>query len=47
MKYRLLEHTADLKVEIFGRDLPELFANAAFMLFDVMVDLKQVRELLI
>lgn len=43
-KYRLLEHTADLKVEIYGKDLLELFANAAFMLFDVMVDTGQVRE---
>lgn len=44
MNYKLLDHTADLKVEIFGRDLPELFANAAFMLFDVMVDLERVKE---
>lgn len=41
-KYQLLEHTADLMVAIYGRDLPELFRNAAFMLFDVMVDLNQV-----
>ncbi|MEO0070990.1 MAG: archease [candidate division WOR-3 bacterium] len=44
MKYRLLDHTADLKVEIYGKDLVELFANAAFMLFDVMVDTGQVQE---
>ncbi|MEO0019825.1 MAG: archease [candidate division WOR-3 bacterium] len=44
MNYKLLDHTADLKVEIFGRDLPELFASAAFMLFDVMVDLERVKE---
>lgn len=44
MKYRLLEHTADLKVEIYGKDPSELFANAAFMLFDCMVDLHRVKE---
>ncbi len=42
--YALLDHTADLKVEIYGRDLKELFANAGFMIFDMMVDLKKVRE---
>jgi SHS2 domain-containing protein len=42
MRYRLLEHTADLMVAVYGKDLPELFCNAAFMLFDIMVDIKQV-----
>lgn len=42
--YRLLDHTADLKVEIYGPGLKELFCNAAFMIFDVMLDLKKVRE---
>ncbi len=41
--YRLLEHTADLKVEIYGRTLPELFANAALMLFDTMLYLDRVQ----
>jgi SHS2 domain-containing protein len=41
--YRLLDHTSDIKVEIYGRDLPELFANAAFCLFDVMLDRSKVR----
>ncbi len=44
LPYRLLDHTADLKVEIYGRGLKELFCNAAFMIFDVMLDLKKVRE---
>ncbi len=43
-RYRLLEHTADIKAEIFGRDRAELFVNAAFCLFDLMVDLAQVEE---
>jgi len=41
-RYRLLEHTADLKTLIFGPSLVDLFANAAFMLFDVMLDLDRV-----
>lgn len=46
LRYQLLEHTADLRVAIYGKDLLELFRNAAFMLFDVMVDLRQVGEVL-
>lgn len=46
IRYQLLEHTADLRVAIYGKDLLELFRNAAFMLFDVMVDLSQVENVL-
>ncbi len=31
-------------MEIYGQELKELFCNAAFMIFDVMLDLKKVRE---
>jgi len=39
MIYRELEHTADLAILVFGKDLSQLFANAAYGLFDVMADL--------
>jgi SHS2 domain-containing protein len=39
MKYRELEHTADLAILVSGKDLSQLFANAAYGLFDVMADL--------
>jgi SHS2 domain-containing protein len=42
--YRLLEHTSDIKVEIYGADLPELFTNAATCLFDLILDLGKVQE---
>ena len=42
MKYRCLDHTSDLGLEIFGKDLPELFRNAGFALFDNIVDLSAV-----
>jgi SHS2 domain-containing protein len=42
--YRRLEHTADVKVEIYGADLAELFTNAATCLFDLMLDIKKVRK---
>ena len=35
--YRLLDHTADLGIEIFGADLPGLFTNAGMALFDLLV----------
>jgi SHS2 domain-containing protein len=38
VRYRQLEHTADVKVEVFGRDRAELFANAAFCVADLMVE---------
>ncbi|HUL39804.1 MAG TPA: archease [Methanomassiliicoccales archaeon] len=38
MRYELLEHTADVMVKAHGKDLEECFANAAYALFDQMVD---------
>jgi SHS2 domain-containing protein len=44
LRYRLLDHTSDIKVEIYGADLAELFTNAATCLFDLTLDLAEVRE---
>lgn len=44
MKYRYIDHTSDLGVEIFGKDLKELFANACFTMFDNILDLNLVKE---
>lgn len=38
--YEEVFHTADLAARIYGRDLNELFENAAFSMFDMMADLK-------
>ncbi len=43
-RYRVLEHTADLALRIYGRSLKDLFSNAAFALFDVVTDLSTVEE---
>ncbi|MCU0861873.1 MAG: archease [Methanomassiliicoccales archaeon] len=43
MRYELLEHTADVLIKAYGRDLEECFANAAYALFDQMVDVSEVR----
>ncbi len=46
MRYRQLNHTADVMVEIYGRTAVELFANAAFCVADVMYrpDLVEEKE---
>ena len=41
--YRFLPHTADVRVEVCGRDLPELFAACAEVLFSLVTDRRRVR----
>ncbi len=36
--------TADVAFVAYGKDLGELFANAALAMFEVMIDTKQVRQ---
>jgi len=43
MGYRIFDHTADLGVEVAGVSLEELYAGAAFALFDLLTDLSSVR----
>jgi SHS2 domain-containing protein len=43
-KFRLLDHTADLGILVYGRDLEELFTNAGEAFFDIITDLRRVRE---
>ncbi|MGQ9626625.1 MAG: archease [Anaerolineae bacterium] len=41
-KFEELEHTADRAIRAYGRTLEELFANAAFGMFSLMVDLEEL-----
>jgi SHS2 domain-containing protein len=41
-RYKVFDHTADLGLEIYGKDEKELFSNAAFAIFDLTVDLHDV-----
>ena len=41
-KYTLIDHTADIGIDVFGPTLRELFTNAAFALFDIITDLSKV-----
>ena len=42
--YELIEHTADVAVKGYGRDLNEMFANAALGMFNVMTDTSAVKS---
>lgn len=43
MRYRLIEHTADVGIHVFGTDAETLFANAAFALFDLITDSRALK----
>ena len=43
-RYETFDHTADLGVRVFGQTCEEVFANAAYALFDLLTDLDHVRE---
>ena len=42
-RYEQFSHTADIGVRVFGGDLKELFANAAFAMFDIIADLEGMK----
>ena len=41
--YQPIDHTGDLGMRVFGRDLRQLFAHAAWGLFDLMTDAERIR----
>ena len=42
-RYEQFPHTADIGIRVFGKDLKELFENAAFGMFDVIADLEGIK----
>jgi len=45
MKYEAIDHTADFGIRVFGADAKDLFANAAFALFDLITDIDALKGL--
>ncbi len=45
MKYETIDHTADFGIHVFGADAKDLFANAAFALFDLITDIDALKGL--
>ena len=43
-RFRLIEHTADTGLIAYGNNLAEAFANAAYGLFSIMVEINRVSE---
>lgn len=41
-RYEFINHTADLGIKVSGETLSELFVNAAYAMFDILVDIAQV-----
>jgi SHS2 domain-containing protein len=41
-RFEEIEHTADIAIRVWGRDLPELFINAAYGLASVLADIEDV-----
>jgi SHS2 domain-containing protein len=41
-RFEQLEHTADLALRIYGRDLRELFANAAYAMFSQLAEITRL-----
>jgi SHS2 domain-containing protein len=44
MRYETLEHTADILVRCIGRTVEECFENAAYALFDQMMDAETIEK---
>lgn len=38
-RYEIIPHTADIGIRVYGKDLKELFKNAAYGMFDIIADL--------
>ncbi len=42
-RYEQFPHTADIGVRVYGKNLKELFENAAFSMFDILADLEGMK----
>ena len=43
-RYELIEHTADIGINAYGKTLREAFASAAYGMFSIIAELESVRE---
>ena len=44
-RFELIEHTADMGLAAYGKDLAEAFANAAYGMFSIIAELDNVKEI--
>ena len=45
MKYKFLEHTADVKFQAFGENIDEVFKNSALALKETICGKKKIKEI--
>ena len=43
-KFELIEHTADMGLKAYGKNLAEAFANAAYGMFSIIAELEDFKE---
>ncbi len=43
-RFELIEHTADMGLAAYGKDLPEAFANASYGMFSIIAELNNIKE---
>lgn len=43
LKFEVVEHTADIGIKVYGKDLVQLYENAAYGMFSLLTDLKKVK----
>lgn len=44
-KYEIIEHTADIGLKAFGKNLNEIFENAALGMFNIISDTKKIEAI--
>jgi len=44
-RFDIIDHTADIGIVAYGRELKEAFANAAYAMFTLIADLEGVKEI--
>ena len=42
-KYEFINHTADIGIKVKGESLKDLFSNAGYAMFDILVEIKDVK----
>ena len=45
MSYKIIDHTADFGIHVFGSDAKALFSNAAVAMFDLITDINSLQGL--
>jgi SHS2 domain-containing protein len=43
-RFELIEHTADMGLKAYGKNLSEAFANAAYGMFSIIAELDSIKE---